>query len=176
MNAHSWEGKIQIGAYGGKVQCNGPTKFIDNTASSYSYMYVSEGVFNDEVEIRTNSSNIQIGQQGATVFKKKVTLFNFAGAHIALGSAGGSATFQKTSDLVIDPSAPMNSGRLYLQACHFEGDSTTPAVNITLGKGTNPTNPTSMLRLGYYGSFQRPVNLSAIIFSTIWSVFIKMQP
>lgn len=161
VNAHSWEGKIQIGAYGGKIQCNGLTKFIDNTASPYSYMYISEGIFNDEVEITTNSSNIQLGLQGATVFKKKVTLFNYAGAHIALGSAGGSATFEKTSDLVIDPSAPMNSGRLYLQFCHFEGDNTTPSVNITLGAGSNPSNPTSMLRLGYYGSFHRPVNFSA---------------
>lgn len=70
-------------------------------------------------------------------------------------------TFEKTSDLVIDPSAPMNSGRLYLQFCHFEGDNTTPPVNITLGAGSNPSNPTSMLRLGYYGSFHRPVNFSA---------------
>lgn len=162
INTNPNEGKIQVGAYGGKIQCGKKVEFKDLTTSPYSYITVAEGLFNDEVDIYTTTAYIAIGSQNTTVFKKKVTLHNSYNATIALGGSGN-ATFEKTSDLVIDPAMPMNRGQLLLQWCDFQGDATTANQTINLQLGTVPGSsvPTSFIRLGYYGYFAKHVNLRA---------------
>lgn len=163
VNANTDEGKIQVGVFGGRMECDKFAKITDNSTSPYSYITVVEGLFKDEVEIRSNTAYIGIGAQNSTVFKKKVTLFNHYNASFAFGSASGNVTFEKTADLVIDPSTPMNRGSLFLQWCDFQGDETTvnQTINLRLGEVEGATTPNTFIKLGYYGYFAKHVNLRA---------------
>ena len=160
INANATEGKIQIGVYGGKIQCNKKAQLIDNTDSPFSYIDVSEALFADEVMIETKKAAITIGQQGTTTFKKKLSVSNSGNARIALGSAGGGVVFEKEADVVF--LMAMKKGQLLLQQFDFQGDNATPPLNLVLS-ATEPDidRPNTLIRLGYWGTFNRVVNVEA---------------
>jgi len=163
INSNTNEGKIQIGEYGGKIKCEKLAKFTDNTTSPYSYITTSEGTFNDEVEVRTQRAQISFGAQNTTIFKKKVTLYNSNDARIDLGSGTGNVTFEATADLAIAASTPMLKGQLRLQQFDFLSDNTTPPLNLILGdpQNVNLSRPNTLIKLGYWGTFNREVNFRA---------------
>ena len=161
INANANEGKIQIGAYGGKIQCDKKARFADNSDSFYSYIYVAEALFNDEVAIETQNAAVTVGMQGASTFKKKLSISNSGGAYITLGSANGGVIFEETADLVFP--IPMKKGQLLLQQFDFRNENgTAPTLNLTLSPSeTDIYRPNTLIRLGFWGTFNRVLNVEA---------------
>lgn len=158
INAHADEGKIQIGAYGGKIQCEKKAKIIDNTSSPYSYISIAEALFKDETTIETKRSNIAIGTQGSSVFKKTLFLKNTEDAVIGLGSASGGVVFESAADLSFVQ--PMKKGHLLLQQFDFQ-NSALPLNLVLDSTATDTYKPNTLIRLGYWGTFDRVTNITA---------------
>lgn len=162
-NAHSFEGKIQVGAYGGRILCEQNAYIKDETVSPYSYMTIGEGTFNEQVEIDTKSGAIGIGYQNTTTFKKNVTLTNRINCNVYLGSTTGQVVFEKAATLALSSAVPMNRGLLSLQWCTFQGDATTAntPINLLLGRVSSSAAPTTYIHLSDQVTFNKPVKIRA---------------
>jgi hypothetical protein len=162
-NAHSYEGKIQIGVYGGKIQCEKFAFIKDETVSPYSYITISEGTFYDEVEIDTKTGVIGIGDQNTTTFKKKVTIINRYNCGFNIGSASGEVVFDKAATVAISPAVPMSRGYINFKRCTFQGDASTTneTVNLQLGGIVSPTTPSTYIYIGEQTVFNKKVNIRA---------------
>ena len=162
-NANSYEGRIQVGVYGGKIQCEKPVFIKDETVSWGSYITITEGTFHDEVSIDAKVGVIGIGSQNTTTFKKNINITNRYGCVVEFGSHSGQVIFEKGSSFAISSSVPMTRGQLKFQRCTFEGDASTANTPLLLQVDNVPfsNSPTTYIILGDQITFQRPVKIRA---------------
>lgn len=162
-NAHSYEGKIQVGAYGGKIQCEKPMFIKDETVSWGSYVTIAEGTFHDDVSIDAKVGIIGIGYQNITAFKKQINITNRNGCVVEFGSSTGQVVFEKNVSFSTALTTPMTRGQLKFQKCTFEGDASTANNPILLQVDNIPgsSTPTTYIILGDQITFNRPAKIRA---------------
>lgn len=162
-NAHNYEGRIQVGVYGGKIQCEKRVFIKDETVSWGSYITITEGRFDNEVNIDAKVGVIGIGSQNTTRFKKNINITNRNGCIVEFGSHSGQVIFEKESSFTFSPTVPMTRGQLKFQRCTFEGDASTATTPLLLQVDNVPlsSSPTTYIILGDQITFQRPVKIRA---------------